>query len=73
MGLAADARHRVRSTVMDEARVPLAGIGVADDHLGCTVPLPSAPLPLARWVEVVAGGPGAVQVEWNLGPDRRGA
>jgi hypothetical protein len=73
MGLAADARHPVRSAVMDEARVPLAGIGVADDHLGCTVPLPSAPLPLARWVEVVAGGPGAVQVEWNLDDTRPGS
>jgi hypothetical protein len=37
------------------------------------VPLPAAPLPLARWVEVVAQGPGAVQVEWNLDDSREGA
>lgn len=57
---------------MDEERAPLAGIGVADEHLGCPVPLPSASLPLARWVEVVANGPGAVQVEWNLDDTRPG-
>jgi hypothetical protein len=56
---------------MDEERVPLAGIQAADEHLGCAVPLPSAPLPLARWVEVVAVGSGAVQVEWNLDDTRR--
>jgi hypothetical protein len=58
---------------MGEERVPLAGIGVADEHLGCPVPLPSAPLPLARWVEVVASGPGVVQVEWNLDDTRLGS
>ncbi|HEX8156573.1 MAG TPA: hypothetical protein VF526_04210 [Solirubrobacteraceae bacterium] len=55
---------------MGEERVPLAGIQAADEHLGCPVPLPSAPLPLARWVEVVAVGSGAVQVEWNLDDTR---
>lgn len=49
---------------------PLAGIGVADVHLGRRVPLPTAPLPLARWVEVLASGPGAIQVEWNLDATR---
>jgi hypothetical protein len=58
---------------MDEERVPLAGIGVADDYLGRTVPLPSAPLPLTRWVEIVAGARGAVQVEWNLDDTRPGS
>jgi len=56
---------------MDE-RDPLEGIGAADAHLGRAVPLPTAPLPLARWVEVVASGPGAVQVEWNLDATRAG-
>jgi hypothetical protein len=56
---------------MDEERMPLAGIQAADEHLGCPVPLPAAPLPLARWVEVVAVGSGAVQVEWNLDDTRR--
>ena len=51
-------------------REPLEGIGAADAHLGRPVPLPGAPLPLARWVEVVASGPGAVQVEWNLDATR---
>jgi hypothetical protein len=53
-----------------EERVALVGIAAADAHLGRPVPLPSAPLPLARWVEVVASGPQAVQVEWNLDDTR---
>ena len=53
-----------------EERVALAGIAAADDHLGRPVPLPAASLPLARWVEVVAAGPQAVQVEWNLDDTR---
>jgi hypothetical protein len=56
-----------------EERDPLDGIGAADEHLGRDVPLPAAALPLARWVEVVACGPGAVQVEWNLDATRPGA
>jgi hypothetical protein len=54
-------------------REPLEGIGAADAHLGRRVPLPAAPLPLARWVEVVTQGPDAVQVEWNLDDSRAGA
>ena len=56
-----------------EERDPLDGIGAADDHLGRPVPLPTVPLPLARWVEIVASGSGAVQVEWNLDATRPGA
>jgi len=56
-----------------EQRDPLDGIGAADAHLGRGVPLPSVALPLARWVEVLAVGPGAVQVEWNLDATRAGA
>jgi hypothetical protein len=48
----------------------LEGIGAADEHLGRRVPLPAAPLPLVRWVQVVAWAPGAVQVEWNLDVSR---
>ena len=51
-------------------REPLDGIGAADEHLGRHVPLPAVPLPLTRWVEVVASGPGAVQVEWNFDVSR---
>jgi hypothetical protein len=51
---------------------PLEGIAAADAHLGRRVPLPTAALPLARWVEVTAQGPGAVEVEWNLDDTRRG-
>lgn len=51
---------------------PLEGIGDGDAHLGRRVPLPALPVPLARWVEVVAQGPGAVQVEWNLDATRPG-
>jgi hypothetical protein len=53
-------------------REPLEGIAAADAHLGCRTPLPSRPLPLGRWVEVVAAGPGAVEVEWNLDDTRGG-
>jgi hypothetical protein len=56
-----------------EERDPLDGIGAADSHLGRPVPLPTVPLPLARWVEIVASGPIAVQVEWNLDATRAGA
>jgi hypothetical protein len=56
-----------------EDRTALEGIAAADAHLGRPVPLPSAPLPLARWVEVVASGPQAVQVEWNLDDTRSSA
>lgn len=54
-------------------REPLEGIGAADRHLGRSVPLPTAPLPLARWVEVVTAGADAVQVEWNLDATRPGS
>lgn len=54
-------------------REPLEGIAAADAHLGRAVPLPAAPLPLARWVEVVTEGPDAMQVEWNLDSSRDGA
>jgi hypothetical protein len=53
-----------------EDRVALEGIAAADVHLGRPVPLPAAPLPLTRWVEVVANGPEAVQIEWNLDDTR---
>jgi hypothetical protein len=53
-------------------REPLEGIAAADRHLGRTMPLPTIPLPLGRWVEVVATGPEAVEVEWNLDDTRGG-
>jgi len=55
-----------------EERDPLDGIAAADAHLGRRVPLPRLALPLSRWVEVVALGPRAVQVEWNLDATRPG-
>ncbi len=54
-------------------REPLEGVAAADAHLGRAVPLPSAALPLARWVEVVALGPGAVEIAWNLDDTRAGS
>lgn len=54
-------------------RRALEGIADADAHLGRDTPLPRLPLPLARWTEVLACGPGAVQVEWNLDATRPGA
>jgi hypothetical protein len=52
---------------------PLEGIGAADEHLGRPVPLPSIVLPLARWTEVYADGPGTCEVVWNLDDTRAGA
>ena len=51
---------------------PLEGIAAADAHLGRPVPLPALALPLGRWVEVTAQGPGAIEVEWNLDDTRGG-
>ncbi len=45
----------------------------ADAHLGRPVPLPTAPLPLCRWVEIHAAGDEAVEVEWNLDDSRAGS
>jgi hypothetical protein len=49
---------------------PLAGIAAADALLGRPFPLPSAPLPLARWVDVVQVGERGVEVAWNLDDTR---
>jgi hypothetical protein len=49
---------------------PLGGIAEADAHLGRPVPLPRVELPLARWIEVTAVGPSAVEVAWNLDDTR---
>lgn len=51
---------------------PLEGIADADALLGRPFPLPSAPLPLARWVEVMPLGEGA-EVVWNLDDTRAGS
>jgi hypothetical protein len=51
---------------------PLKGIAEADAHLGREVPLPQVALPLARWVDVYACGPRAVEVAWNLDDTRPG-
>jgi hypothetical protein len=51
----------------------LEGIADADAHLGRPVPLPTVPLPLARWVDLAVAGPGAVEVSWNLDDTREGA
>ena len=53
-------------------REPLEGIAGADRHLGRPMPLPTVPLPLVRWVEVVATGEASVEVEWNLDDTRGG-
>lgn len=51
----------------------LAGIAAADARLGRRFPLPSAALPLVRWVEVRAIGRDGAEVEWNLDDTRDGA
>jgi hypothetical protein len=50
----------------------LDGIAAADARLGRPFPLPAAPVPLPRWVEVRTVDDG-VEVEWNLDDSRRGA
>ena len=52
---------------------PLEGIGEADAVLGRPFPLPSAALPLARWVDVVQVAERGVEVAWNLDDTRSGA
>ena len=52
---------------------PLEGIAAADAHLGRPVPLPRAPLPLARWSEIHAAGPEGVEIELNLDDSRAGS
>jgi hypothetical protein len=51
---------------------PLEGIGDADAVLGRPFPLPSAALPLARWVDVIQVGEHGVEVAWNLDDTRPG-
>jgi hypothetical protein len=52
---------------------PLEGIAEADAVLGRPFPLPSAALPLARWVDVVQVAERGVEVAWNLDDTRPGA
>lgn len=52
---------------------PLGGIAEADARLGRAFPLPAAPIPLARWVEVRAIGETGSEVEWNLDDSRGGS
>ncbi|HEX6697332.1 MAG TPA: hypothetical protein VF080_11070 [Solirubrobacteraceae bacterium] len=51
---------------------PLEGIADADAVLGRPFPVPSAALPLARWVDVVQVGEHGVEVAWNLDDTRPG-
>jgi hypothetical protein len=51
---------------------PLEGIAAADALLGRPFPLPAAPLPLARWVDVVQVAERGVEVAWNLDDTRAG-
>jgi hypothetical protein len=52
---------------------PWSGIADADAHLGRPVPLPSAVVPLARWVTVRPSGEHGIEVEWNLDDTRSGS
>jgi hypothetical protein len=50
--------------------VPLEGIAEADAVLGRPFPLPSAALPLARWVDVAQLAEHGAEVAWNLDDTR---
>jgi hypothetical protein len=52
---------------------PLEGIAAADAILGRPFPLPTRPLPLARWVDVVRVAERGVEVAWNLDDTRPGS
>jgi len=52
---------------------PLDGIGGADAVLGRPFPLPSLPVPLCRWVDVIHVAPRGVEVAWNLDDTRAGS
>jgi hypothetical protein len=49
---------------------PLDGIGAADEVLQRPFPLPSVPVPLSRWVDVVQTAERGVEVAWNLDDTR---
>jgi hypothetical protein len=52
---------------------PLEGIAAADALLGRPFPLPAAPLPLARWVDVCQVAERGVEVAWSLDDSRVGS
>jgi hypothetical protein len=51
-------------------REPLDGIAAADELLGRPFPLPSVPVPLCRWVDVIQVTHHGVEVAWNLDDTR---
>jgi hypothetical protein len=51
-------------------REPLDGIAAADAVLGRPFPLPSVPVPLDRWVDVIQVAQHGVEVAWNLDDTR---
>jgi hypothetical protein len=54
-------------------REPLDGIAAADERLGRPFPLPSVPVPLDRWVDVIQVAERGVEVAWNLDDTRAGS
>jgi hypothetical protein len=53
-------------------REPLDGIAAADELLQRPFPLPSVPVPLCRWVDVIQTAERGVEVAWNLDDTREG-
>jgi hypothetical protein len=51
-------------------REPLEGIAAADELLQRPFPLPSVPVPLCRWVDVIQVADQGVEVAWNLDDTR---
>ena len=53
-------------------REPLDGIAAADALLQRPFPLPSVPVPLCRWVDVIQVAEKGIEVAWNLDDTRDG-
>jgi hypothetical protein len=52
---------------------PLDGIAAADEVLQRPFPLPSVPVPLCRWVDVIQVADNGIEVAWNLDDTRPGS
>jgi hypothetical protein len=62
-----------RQPIVPSMHEPLDGIAAADAVLGRPFPVPTAVLPLARWVDVVQLAERGVEIAWSLDDTRPGS